>query len=56
MKKVAIIGSMSNGKDSLNGQTVKTKVLIEELCREYGTDQLYLISTKSQTNVYIKQP
>lgn len=48
MKKVAIIGSMSTGSGSLNGQTVKTKVLIKELCREYGEEQLYLINTSGK--------
>lgn len=48
MKKVAIVGSMSTGSGSLNGQTVKTKVLIKELCREYSEEQLYLINTSGR--------
>lgn len=48
MKKVAVIGSMSTGSDSLNGQTVKTKVLIKELCLEFGDEKLYLINTSGK--------
>ena len=37
MKKVAIVGHFAFGKEFLDGQTVKTKILAQELERVYGT-------------------
>lgn len=46
--KIAIIGSMASGEKSLNGQTVKTKVLIEELRKENEIERLDLINTSGK--------
>ncbi|MBE7036489.1 MAG: glycosyltransferase family 4 protein [Ruminococcaceae bacterium] len=40
MKKVAIIGHFAFGKTFLDGQTVKTKTLTEELERKFGEEQV----------------
>lgn len=45
MKKVAIVGHFAFGKDLLNGQTVKTKILTEELERVYGKENIVKIDT-----------
>lgn len=45
---------MLSGEDSLNGQTVKTKVLIEELKNDYGVKQLLLINTSGGIITRIK--
>ena len=45
MKKVCIIGHFGEGKKLLNGQTVKTKILSEELEKKYGTENIIKIDT-----------
>lgn len=45
MKKVAIVGHFAFGKEFLDGQTVKTKILAEELERVYGKKNVKKIDT-----------
>lgn len=45
MKKVAIVGHFAFGKEFLDGQTVKTKILAQELERVYGTKNVKKIDT-----------
>ncbi len=45
MKKVAIVGHFAFGKEFLDGQTVKTKILAEELDRIYGEKNTKKIDT-----------
>ena len=45
MKKVAIVGHFAFGKEFLDGQTVKTKILAEELDRVYGEQNVKKIDT-----------
>lgn len=45
MKKVCIIGHFGNGKKLLNGQTVKTKIITDELICSFGNDQVVMIDT-----------
>lgn len=40
MKKVAVIGHFAFGKTFLDGQTVKTKILAEELEQNFGEEQI----------------
>ncbi|MBQ4518414.1 MAG: glycosyltransferase [Clostridia bacterium] len=40
MKKVAVIGHFAFGKTFLDGQTVKTKILAEELAQTFGEEQI----------------
>ena len=44
-KKVCVCGHFAFGKDLLNGQTVKTKIVSTELCRVYGEDEVIKIDT-----------
>lgn len=45
MKKVCVIGHFGKGKKLLNGQTIKTKILTEELIRNYGEENVVTIDT-----------
>ena len=45
MKKVAVIGHFAFGKEFLDGQTVKTKVLSQTLCDRFGEDAVLNVDT-----------
>lgn len=45
MKKIAVIGHFAFGKNLLNGQTVKTKILTDELVRQLGEEEILRIDT-----------
>lgn len=45
MKKIAVIGHFGFGKKLLNGQTVKTKVITDELERVFGENEIVKIDT-----------
>ena len=45
MKKVTVIGHFAFGKEFLDGQTVKTKVLSQALCSYFGDDQVLKVDT-----------
>lgn len=45
MKKVCIIGHFAFGKELLNGQTVKTKIIANELEKRLGADEILKIDT-----------
>lgn len=45
MKKIAVIGHFAFGKEYLDGQTVKTKVLAQVLCSHFGEDAVINLDT-----------
>ncbi len=45
VKKICVIGHFAFGKTMLNGQTVKTKILSDELDRIYGSENVGKIDT-----------
>lgn len=45
MKKVAVIGHFGFGTESLDGQTVKTKILTGALCDHFGEQEVLRINT-----------
>ena len=45
MKKVCVIGHFGFGKEMLNGQTIKTKIITAELEKQLGSDQIMKIDT-----------
>ena len=45
MKKVAVIGHFAFGKEYLDGQTVKTKVLTDMLCHRFGAEAVVKLDT-----------
>ena len=45
VKKICVVGHFAFGKTMLNGQTVKTKILSDELDRIYGSENVGKIDT-----------
>lgn len=45
MKKVCVIGHFGFGKEMLNGQTIKTKIITAELEKQLGSNQIMKIDT-----------
>ena len=56
MKKISIIGHFGLGENLLNGQTVKTKIVADELCRRYGEDQVERTDTHGGVKTLLKAP
>lgn len=54
MKKIAIIGHFGFGKNLLNGQTIKTKVLAEALKEQLGEDNVFCVDTHGGIKRLIK--
>lgn len=53
---VSILGHFGEGKTLLNGQTVKTKILTEELCEQLGKEQVVRIDTHGGIRTLFKAP
>ncbi|MFQ9726147.1 MAG: glycosyltransferase [Clostridium perfringens] len=53
-KKATVVGHFAEGKNLLNGQTVKTKIVYNELVRIYGKKQVDYIDTHGGAKVIIK--
>lgn len=53
-KKLSIIGHYGKGKTFLDGQTVKTKILTEELVLRYGEDKIGQVDTYGGKKVLLK--
>lgn len=45
MKKVCVIGHFGFGKEMLNGQTIKTKIITAELEKQLGCEQIMKVDT-----------
>lgn len=56
MKKVCVIGHFGFGKELLNGQTIKTKIVTEELERQLGKKQVMKIDTHGGVKSLLKLP
>ena len=56
MKKVAVIGHFAYGVECLDGQTVKTKIVTEELQNQLGEDQVLTIDTYGGWKTLLKAP
>ena len=54
--KVGVLGHFGEGKNLLNGQTVKTKIVTEELCRQLGGDRVLKIDTHGGMKTLLKAP
>lgn len=55
-KRVCIIGHFGFGKELLNGQTVKSKILARELTRVLGQEQVMLTDTHGGVKALLKLP
>lgn len=51
-----VIGHFGNGHKLLNGQTVKTKIVTDELCRTLGDSEVLRIDTHGGKKTLIKAP
>ena len=56
MKKASVFGHFGFGKNLLNGQTIKTKILSDELIRQFGKNCVNLVDTKGGIKSLIKAP
>lgn len=56
LKTISVIGHFGNGKNLLNGQTVKTKIVTDELCKQLGNDDVLKIDTHGGKITLIKAP
>lgn len=54
--KVSILGHFGEGANLLNGQTVKTKIITEELQNQLGQDQVMKIDTHGGWKTLLKAP
>lgn len=54
MKKIAVIGHFGFGKNLLNGQTIKTKVLTEALEEQFGEENVSCIDTHGGVKALVK--
>ena len=54
--KVSVLGHFGEGINLLNGQTVKTKIITEELQKQFGQDQVLKIDTHGGWKTLLKAP
>lgn len=54
--KIGILGHFGEGVNLLNGQTVKTKIITEELENQLGHDQVLKIDTHGGWKILLKAP
>ena len=53
---VAVVGHFGFGKQLANGQTIKTKIVADELCRQFGEEQVLRIDTHGGIKSLLKAP
>lgn len=56
MKKASVIGHFGFGENLLNGQTIKTKIVTEELEKQLGKDNVKKVDTHGGVKAYLKLP
>lgn len=56
MKKAAVIGHYAYGLEYLDGQTIKTKIVTNELCRKYGEKEILQFDTHGGVKTLLKAP
>ena len=54
--QVGVIGHFGHGKNLLNGQTIKTKIVTHELERVYGADSVLKFDTHGGAKAMLKLP
>ena len=55
-KRVGVVGHFGFGKNLLNGQTIKTKIITDELEKELGETEVVKIDTHGGIKAYLKLP
>ena len=56
MKKVSVIGHYANGLEYLDGQTIKTKIITNELSKKYGKMEVAQFDTHGGVKTLLKAP
>ena len=56
MKKVSVIGHYAYGLEYLDGQTIKTKIITNELCQKYGESEVLQFDTHGGARTLLKSP
>lgn len=56
MKKASVIGHFAYGLEYLDGQTIKTKIITNELCRKYGETEVLQFDTHGGVKTLLKAP
>lgn len=56
LAKVSVLGHFGEGVTLLNGQTVKTKIITEELQRQFGREQVLKIDTHGGLKTLLRAP
>ena len=56
MKKVSVLGHFAFGRNELNGQTIKTKIVTEELENRFGAEDMLKIDTAGGIKTLLKAP
>lgn len=56
MKRVGIIGHFGFGKDLANGQTIKTKIVTDELGKLLGKDEIHCVDTHMSKKQLLSLP
>lgn len=56
LAKVSVLGHFAEGENLLNGQTVKTKIITEELQKQLGKDEVLKIDTHGGLKTLLKAP
>lgn len=54
--RVAVIGHFAFGKECLDGQTVKTKIVTDELYKQLGSDEVLKLDTAGGKGTLLKAP
>ncbi|MBP3768215.1 MAG: glycosyltransferase [Prevotella sp.] len=56
MKRVAVLGHFGFGADKANGQTIKTKIVTDEVCRQLGANATDLYDTAGGWHFLLRLP
>ena len=54
--KICIIGHFGFGEELLNGQTIKTKIITNELEKQIGKNNIKKIDTRGGIKIILKAP
>ncbi len=55
-KKICVLGHFGIGENLLNGQTIKTKIMTNELCRIFGENRIIKLDTHGGRKTVFKAP
>lgn len=56
MKRVCILGHFAFGRTAVNGQTIKTQIVTDELVRQLGDNEVQMVDTHGGVKTLLKAP